>query len=1075
MFMKIKAKRITAASLVALLIIAAISMFAFMRTTTAKAEEGTPGESSIKMIIDAVGTPAARPTGSAGGEWLQFPVRFEGSADGLTLSGGRDTEDAFPFVNGGTNPALMQEEANYLSKIIIGSVDGNGAYSEKCITEYIGHGIDWIGRFDGGKIVFCLTTANYPTNIRSVTFKTGFTWYTGPANAPVKIAETALTQDVSFWVDGYGSTGHVSGTEKWQSHASSISVTDAPTSVAEGDRVDFSGMTVTATLYDGTTKELSAEEYKISDYDYVNTAAGGTHNITISYQNYSHSFEVAVTEVARTLDSITLNKTAVTARRYETPDLAGLVATLHFTDNSTMDVDVTKDMISCDTWGEPKSALSTIASQQMTVSYTHAGTTKSANITLNVSEPDTSKGLNVEYEYEKAKAVYNNGGYLAIYVYGNGVTLKTNQIGSLEKAEAHVAEYLEITNGGTTKTAKEWIAEDKFEKVVLWSKSRISLYANKEAADKQAWLQGVERVTFLAGYQWVQSDAKNWESGTVDENKIKDYYTVENAVFKEDVTVCLTAKKTTTKGFSAIWIRFADSITATYAGGALTVGDELDTINLTVKANGNGKTWTVDEKYYTHDCNTETAGEKTVTVTYASGATATFTVNVRNAASVLSGIEVTKNPTKTTYEFGDYDYSWDGIEISAVYTVTDGDNVSTEKRVLTDAELATVKFGTFNVFVAGKQNVEVTYNEKTTTFEAEVTYDGTYGMTLDWSLEAPFSAEKNSRNITVRVDLFGKNSASIPAKACMVAGRDAAGGGGALGTQHDFIKTIVQPDFADYIVINGLTATEWMKKGEIEWMGWFGRQLVITLNNKANKLCYSDLDPNYNEETEGVQIIGTVLFKAGLQYYSSTVDNWPAASKENASKIKREKFACLTHDVILYNNSYDNEWCRVLKQDENGNTLESSLTVKTAPSKTVYQIGDTFDCADMVLHAIYEDGFEEDIIVTDSMYYSEVEFEKSGKQTVTIYFSDGTIEYEVTVEGDDGEGDNKPGDGDNKPGDGDNEPGDGDNQGGSEQSEPVKKVRCGSAVSADFALLGGAMLIAFAGVFGLRLRKKGNK
>ena len=1059
MFMKIKAKRITAASLVALLIIAAISMFAFMRTTTAKAEEGTPGESSIKMIIDAVGTPAARPTGSAGGEWLQFPVRFEGSADGLTLSGGRDTEDAFPFVNGGTNPALMQEEANYLSKIIIGSVDGNGAYSKKCITEYIGHGMDWIGRFDGGKIVFCLTTANYPTNIRSVTFKTGFTWYTGPANAPVKIAETALTQDVSFWVDGYGSTGHVSGAEKWQSHASSISVTDAPTSVAEGDRVDFSGMTVTATLYDGTTKELSAEEYKISDYDYVNTAAGGTHNITISYQNYSHSFEVAVTEVARTLDSITLNKTAVTARRYETPDLAGLVATLHFTDNSTMDVDVTKDMISCDTWGEPKSALSTIASQQMTVSYTHAGTTKSANITLNVSEPDTSKGLNVEYEYEKAKAVYNkDNGYLGVYVIASGVAVKTNSIGYLDKvANVHVTDYLEVTHGGVTKTAKEWIADGKFDSLVLWSNGRITLQADKDNAEKQTWLQNVEKVTFLAGYQWVQADAKNLGADAT-EDKIKDYYTVENAVFKEDITVCLTAKKTTTKGFSAIWIRFADSITATYAGGALTVGDELDTINLTVKANGNGKTWTVDEKYYTHDCNTETAGEKTVTVTYASGATATFTVNVRNAASVLSGIEVTKNPTKTTYEFGDYDYSWDGIEISAVYNVTDGDNVSTEKRVLTDAELATVKFGTFNVFVAGKQNVEVTYNEKTTTFEAEVTYDGTYGMTLDWSLEAPFSAEKNSRNITVRVDLFGKNSASIPAKACMVAGRDAAGGGGALGTQHDFIKTIVQPDFADYIVINGLTATEWMKKGEIEWMGWFGRQLVITLNNKANKLCYSDLDPNYNEETEGVQIIGTVLFKAGLQYYSSTVDNWPAASKENASKIKREKFACLTHDVILYNNSYDNEWCRVLKQDESGNTLASSLTVKTAPAKTVYKLGETFDCTDMVLHAVYQDGFEEDIVVTNRMFYSDVEFDKAGKQTVTIYFSNGTLDYEVTVEGD-GSGD------DNKPDD--------DNQGGTEPSK--KKVGCGGTMAADFALLGCALLAAFVGIAGLRLRGKNNK
>ena len=173
----------------------------------------------------------------------------------------------------------------------------------------------------------------------------------------------------------------------------------------------------------------------------------------------------------------------------------------------------------------------------------------------------------------------------------------------------------------------------------------------------------------------------------------------------------------------------------------------------------------------------------------------------------------------------------------------------------------------------------------------------------------------------------------------MIAGRDSVK---ALGSQHDYIKTIVQPDFADYIVINGVTATEWMNKGEIQWMGWFGRQLVITLNNDAKQLCYSDLDPNYDESNENAQIIGTVVFKAGLQYYSSTVDNWPAATKENASKIKREKFACLTRDVILYNNSDDNEWCRVLKQDESGNTLASSLTVKTVPAKTVYKLGETF-------------------------------------------------------------------------------------------------------------------------------------
>lgn len=1059
--MKIKAKRIFAASLVALLIMAAMTMFVFMQTTTAKAEEdGAKSESSIKMIIDAVGTPVARADGMPGNGWMQFPVRFEGSADGLTLNGGKDTADVFPFAGGGQSNNLLTADANYLSKIMIGATDANGVITEKCLTEYIGHGIDWVGRFDGGKIVFCLAgNANYPTNIRSVTFQTGFTWYTGPANAPVKIEGTALTKDVSLWTDGYGSLNNNSGKEKWQNRASGITVANVPATVGRGDRIDFSGVTVTATFDDGTNKVIPAGEYAVSDYDYAAANVGDKHNVTISYQGRTAQIEVEVVASTRTLDSITFNKESISANRFESLDLTDLVATLHFTDSSTMDVDVTKEMCSnYDTWGAPKSALSTIASQQMAITYTHADTTKTANITLNVSEPDTSKGLNVEYEYDPAKVVYNkDNGYLGVYVIASGVAVKTNSIGYLDKvANVHVTDYLEVTHGGVTKTAKEWIADGKFDSLVLWSNGRITLQADKDNAEKQTWLQNVEKVTFLAGYQWVQADAKNLGTGA-SEDKIKDYYTVENAVFKENVTVCLHEKTATKTGFKAVWIRFADSIAATYSGGELSLGEEIDLVNLKVTAYCNGKTWDVAQKYYTLDYNTETAGEKTVTVTYASGATTTFTVNVRNVTSELSSIEVTKAPAKTVYELGDYDYSWNGIEITAVYTVTDGGQVSTEKRVLTAEEFATVAFGNFNVFVEGKQNVEVTYNGQTTTFEAEVTYDGSYGMTLDWSLEAPFSAEKNSRNITVRVDLFGKNAEAIPAKACMIAGRD-YGNGGALGDHHNFIKTLVQPDFADYIVINGVTATEWMNKGEIQWMGWFGRQLVITLNNDAKQLCYSDLDPNYDESNENAQIIGTVVFKAGLQYYSSTVDNWPAATKENASKIKREKFACLTRDVILYNNSDDNEWCRVLKQDESGNTLASSLTVKTAPAKTVYKLGETFDCTDMVLHAVYQDGFEEDIVVTNRMFYSDVEFDKAGKQTVTIYFSNGTLDYEVTVEGD-GSGD------DNKPDD--------DNQGGTEPSK--KKVGCGGTMAADFALLGCALLAAFVGIAGLRLRGKNNK
>ena len=61
------------------------------------------------------------------------------------------------------------------------------------------------------------------------------------------------------------------------------------------------------------------------------------------------------------------------------------------------------------------------------------------------------------------------------------------------------------------------------------------------------------------------------------------------------------------------------------------------------------------------------AGTKTITVTYAEGGvqrTTTFDITVNAPAPVLDSIEVTEQPTKTTYTVGDT-FDPAGLEVTA--------------------------------------------------------------------------------------------------------------------------------------------------------------------------------------------------------------------------------------------------------------------------------------------------------------------------------------------------------------------------------------------------------------------------
>lgn len=157
------------------------------------------------------------------------------------------------------------------------------------------------------------------------------------------------------------------------------------------------------------------------------------------------------------------------------------------------------------------------------------------------------------------------------------------------------------------------------------------------------------------------------------------------------------------------------------------IGETLVLDGMTVTATYSDETTApVTEGYEVSGFESETAGVKTVTVTY-EGFTATFEVTVKEPV-VMTGIAVTKQPTKVTYMVGDA-FNAAGMVVTATYS--DGSTAAI-KDYTVDADLSS----------AGTKTVTVTCGEFTATFTVEVladvdmtiaTANADAGITITWT------------------------------------------------------------------------------------------------------------------------------------------------------------------------------------------------------------------------------------------------------------------------------------------------------------------------------------------------------
>lgn len=439
------------------------------------------------------------------------------------------------------------------------------------------------------------------SQIVAVTLKAGLAPITGSSgwgnnSSDVGTADMtkALESDLVLWL-GADNLFEISAT------ALTVNTEPDKNVYVAGESFDPQGMTVSATLFDGTTKEITVTD-SMCDYDFT---VDGERAVTVSYGGASVEYTVNVTALA--LESISAVG-SVTVRQFEEPDYSGVTVTAFYADESSLSIDMSKCTVTgVDTWVKGE--------QTATVTYQD----KTATFSVTVTDPDTTTGMFIIID--SAYATENGGLVFNVKFEGIG-DVPAKAIWNINGVEgSHVLDYIEL-DGVSLTTLK---AEGKITRVNTYG---AQIRINMDDTSYQP--SNVKRVTIKAGLQWVAASADNWGS-----NDVTGYYNVAGAVVKED----LVLYNLNSQGWT---IAAEKAEIATPAEKLVYVqGESLSVAGLTLKitlTDGTEKEYAVtadDVTGYDKDA----IGQQTLTVNY-QDVSATYQITVEEPAATLVSVEV---------------------------------------------------------------------------------------------------------------------------------------------------------------------------------------------------------------------------------------------------------------------------------------------------------------------------------------------------------------------------------------------------------------------------------------------------
>ena len=378
-------------------------------------------------------------------------------------------------------------------------------------------------------------------------------------------------------------------------------------------------------------------------------------------------------------------------------------------------------------------------------------------------------------------------------------------------------------------------------------------------------------------------------------------------------------------------------------------GEELSTTGLVVKATYNNGSYhnVTDLKFSGYDMSK--AGDQTVIVSYTEGSiTKSDTFDIKVEAVVVTSIEITSNPTKTTYFVGDT-FSSQGLKIKANYN-----NGTSE-------EVTPTKIDGYDMSKAGDQTVVVHYGSFTKTYNIKVLKVELTGIALSGTYKKTYFVNEQFSSQGLIVTASYNNGTFKEVTPTEITGYDMS----KTGDQTVTVK------YAD----DGIekTAQYQITVNSIELSS-----IEITSNPTKTTFYVGD-----NFSSEGLKV--TAHYNNGT---SSEVAPTSITGYDMSKSGQQTITVTYTQDGI---SKYDTYTITV-------NAVNLTSIELSGEYKTTYFVGDAFSSEGLKVTAHYNNGTSKEVSPTSITGYN---MNTAGEQIITVTYKEGTVTktatYKITV------------------------------------------------------------------------------
>ncbi|MBQ3920531.1 MAG: bacterial Ig-like domain-containing protein, partial [Oscillospiraceae bacterium] len=759
----------------------------------------------------------------------------------------------------------------------------------------------------------------------------------------------------------------------------------------------LTGTKLNAVYVSGKTETVDVDETMVSGF---NTQTAGTKAVTVTYSGKSVSYTITVT--ADTVNAVTLAGSL--KKNYFTGDaidLTGTKLSVVYASGKTASVDVTGAMVT---------GFTTATAGTRTVTVTYGGKSTTYQITVktpalvsismaNIPRTEYIVGASLDVTGGSIRAEYEDGTVKT-------VTLTASMVSGFNSSRTGTYT-LTVTYSSKTTSYDITVRDAEVTSVTISAKPKTAYYIG-DAIDLT---NGRITVVYENGTSKVMAITADMVSGFDTSSAGTKTITVAYGGKTASYTITVTADAVRTV-----------AVTGTFKK-IYFIGDDIDLTGAKLNVTYNsGKTASVDvTSAMVSGFNTQTAGTRTVTVTYGGKSTA-YSITVK--ADTVKTIALAGTVRREYYVDDELDLS--GTKLDVAYESGKTASIDVTASMVTGFTSAT----------PGNKILYVTYSGKRITYTVTVRVLAVVKVSMANTPKTDY-VTGNTLDVTggtIKVDYENGTSKTIAMTTAMVSGFNSATAGNKTltvtynGKQTSYVITVREPDVAS-ITILSKPKTAYFVGDELNITG--GRINVKYENNTTKTVnITADMISGFDTSTAGQKDV-TVTYGGKTAVYQITVTAVKAVSL-TVSKMPA-KIRYYTGDelditgakiTVRYNNSkteiFDMTDAMVSGFDSStaGSkrvtvTFEgvsgyinltvialavNSIKLEKAPDKTSYYLDQELDLTGGSMTVTYNSGKTESISMTaEGVTATGYAPQRVGTQTITVRYLNRSVTYSIQM------------------------------------------------------------------------------